>query len=50
MARQAVRNLRLIDETTQSIEASWELDDPNVESYRVSYAGLRGDHKEESVS
>ncbi|XP_074510263.1 collagen alpha-1(XIV) chain isoform X2 [Sebastes fasciatus] len=49
VARQAVRNLLLSDETTQSIEASWELEDPHVESYRVSYAGLRDDHKEESV-
>ncbi|XP_073341494.1 collagen alpha-1(XIV) chain-like [Pagrus major] len=49
VARQAVRNLRLSDETTESLEASWELDDPNVESYRVTYSGLSGDHKEESV-
>ncbi|XP_045900552.1 collagen alpha-1(XIV) chain [Micropterus dolomieu] len=49
VARQAVRNLQLSDETTQSLEASWELDDPHVESYRVSYAGLRGDREEESV-
>uniref|UniRef100_A0A7N5ZUB3 Collagen, type XIV, alpha 1a n=1 Tax=Anabas testudineus TaxID=64144 RepID=A0A7N5ZUB3_ANATE len=43
----AVRNLQLSDETTQSLEASWEMEDPHVESYRVSYAGLRGDHKEQ---
>ncbi|XP_023265070.1 collagen alpha-1(XIV) chain-like, partial [Seriola lalandi dorsalis] len=49
VGRQAVRNLQLNDETTQSLEASWEMEDPHVESYRVSYAGLRGDHKEESV-
>jgi len=49
-ARLAVRNLQLSDETTQSLEASWEMEDPHVESYRVSYAGLRGDHQEESVS
>ncbi|XP_076592747.1 collagen alpha-1(XIV) chain isoform X1 [Chaetodon auriga] len=47
--RQAVRNLQLSDETTQSLEASWEMDDPNVQSYRVTYASLRGDHEEESV-
>uniref|UniRef100_A0A7N5ZQQ9 Collagen, type XIV, alpha 1a n=1 Tax=Anabas testudineus TaxID=64144 RepID=A0A7N5ZQQ9_ANATE len=47
LARQAVRNLQLSDETTQSLEASWEMEDPHVESYRVSYAGLRGDHKEQ---
>uniref|UniRef100_A0A8C4EHA3 Collagen alpha-1(XIV) chain n=1 Tax=Dicentrarchus labrax TaxID=13489 RepID=A0A8C4EHA3_DICLA len=49
LARQAVRNLQLGDETTQSLEASWELEDPHVESYRVTYAGLTGDNKEESV-
>lgn len=49
VARQAVRNLLLSDETTQSLEASWELEDPHVENYRVSYADLRGDHKDESV-
>uniref|UniRef100_A0A671VYH0 Collagen type XIV alpha 1 chain n=1 Tax=Sparus aurata TaxID=8175 RepID=A0A671VYH0_SPAAU len=49
LARQAVRNLQLSDETTQSLEASWELDDPHVESYRVTYSGLSGDQKEESV-
>ncbi|XP_047455334.1 collagen alpha-1(XIV) chain isoform X2 [Mugil cephalus] len=49
LAREAVRNLQLSDETTQSLEASWELDDPNVESYRVTYAGLSGEHNEESV-
>uniref|UniRef100_A0AAX7THZ0 Collagen, type XIV, alpha 1b n=1 Tax=Astatotilapia calliptera TaxID=8154 RepID=A0AAX7THZ0_ASTCA len=48
-ARQAVRNLQLSDETTQSLEASWELEDPNVESYRVAYTSLSGDHKD-SVS
>ncbi|XP_035765868.1 collagen alpha-1(XIV) chain [Neolamprologus brichardi] len=45
-ARQAVRNLQLSDETTQSLEASWELEDPNVESYSVAYTSLSGDHKD----
>ncbi|XP_028326880.1 collagen alpha-1(XIV) chain isoform X2 [Gouania willdenowi] len=49
LARQAVRNLRLTDETTQSLEAAWELDDPSVESYRVSYVGLSTGDKEKSV-
>lgn len=49
-ARHGVRNLRLRDETTQSLEASWELDDPNVASYRVLYAGLSEDDAGESVS
>uniref|UniRef100_A0A4W6CH04 Collagen type XIV alpha 1 chain n=1 Tax=Lates calcarifer TaxID=8187 RepID=A0A4W6CH04_LATCA len=48
VARQAVRNLKLSDETTQSLEASWEMEDPHVESYRVSYGSLK-DHNEESV-
>ncbi|KAF3691727.1 Collagen alpha-1(XIV) chain Undulin Precursor [Channa argus] len=48
LARQAVRNLQLSEETTQSLEASWEMEDPHVESYRVSYASLMGEHKEES--
>ncbi|KAI4811178.1 hypothetical protein KUCAC02_014095, partial [Chaenocephalus aceratus] len=47
VARHAARNLQLSDETTQSLEASWELEDPLVKSYRVSYADLRGDHEEE---
>ncbi|KAK2910439.1 collagen alpha-1(XIV) chain [Channa argus] len=49
VARQAVRNLQLSEETTQSLEASWEMEDPHVESYRVSYASLMGEHKEESI-
>ncbi|XP_039972835.1 collagen alpha-1(XIV) chain isoform X2 [Xiphias gladius] len=49
VARQPVRNLQLSDETTQSLEASWEMEDPHVESYRVSFAGVRGNHEEESV-
>ncbi|XP_034031083.1 collagen alpha-1(XIV) chain-like [Thalassophryne amazonica] len=49
VARQAVRNLQLSDETTQSLEASWELEDPHVQSYRISYASVNGDHKEEAV-
>uniref|UniRef100_UPI0037E884CC collagen alpha-1(XIV) chain isoform X2 n=2 Tax=Semicossyphus pulcher TaxID=241346 RepID=UPI0037E884CC len=48
-ARQALRNLRLSDETTQSLEASWEHEDPHVRSYRVSFAGLGGDDKETSM-
>ncbi|XP_034552837.1 collagen alpha-1(XIV) chain isoform X1 [Notolabrus celidotus] len=49
VARQAVRNLQLSDETTQSLEASWEHEDPNARSYRVSYVGLTSDEKETSV-
>ncbi|XP_061633704.1 collagen alpha-1(XIV) chain isoform X1 [Phyllopteryx taeniolatus] len=47
--RQALRNLLVNDETTQSLRASWELDDPRVGSYRLSYASLRADHGEETV-
>lgn len=46
--RQGVRNLQLTDETTESLKASWEMSDPYVESYRISYFG--DNHKEESVS
>uniref|UniRef100_A0AAQ5X2B4 Collagen, type XIV, alpha 1a n=1 Tax=Amphiprion ocellaris TaxID=80972 RepID=A0AAQ5X2B4_AMPOC len=49
LARQAVRNLRLTDETTQSLEASWELEDPSVEQYRVSYVSVNGQHGEENL-
>lgn len=48
VVRQAVRNLQLSDETTESLEASWDMNDPYVESYRISYFG--DNHKEESVS
>ncbi|XP_008321702.2 collagen alpha-1(XIV) chain isoform X2 [Cynoglossus semilaevis] len=48
VVHQGIRNLQLIDETTQSIEASWEMEDPYVQSYRVSYTSPR-DHEEESV-
>lgn len=46
--RQAVRNLQLSAETTESLEASWEMNDPYVENYRISYFG--DNHKEETVS
>ncbi|KAM6909847.1 collagen alpha-1(XIV) chain-like [Xenentodon cancila] len=47
---QAVKNLHVFDETTQSLDAVWELEDPNVAGFRVSYASLSSDHEEESVS
>uniref|UniRef100_A0A1A7ZHC7 Collagen, type XIV, alpha 1 n=1 Tax=Nothobranchius furzeri TaxID=105023 RepID=A0A1A7ZHC7_NOTFU len=50
LARKAVRNLSLTDETTQSLDASWELEDPNVDSYRISYVSLSGNHNKEAVS
>ncbi|XP_061572452.1 collagen alpha-1(XIV) chain [Cololabis saira] len=48
--RQAVKNLYVSDETTQSLDAVWELEDPGVASFRVSYASISSDHEEESVS
>uniref|UniRef100_A0A674MJ12 Collagen type XIV alpha 1 chain n=1 Tax=Takifugu rubripes TaxID=31033 RepID=A0A674MJ12_TAKRU len=48
MVRQAVRNLQLSDETIESLEASWEMNNPYVENYRISYFG--DNHKEETVS
>ncbi|MEQ2295602.1 hypothetical protein AMECASPLE_016080, partial [Ameca splendens] len=50
VTRKAVKNLYLSDETTQSLDASWELDDPTVESYRISYTDLSRDQGEESIS
>ncbi|KAM4580530.1 collagen alpha-1(XIV) chain isoform 2-T2 [Odontesthes bonariensis] len=46
VSRQGVKKFYLNDETTQSLDASWELEDPNVKSYRLFYASLGGDHKE----
>lgn len=50
MTRKAVKNLYLSDETTQSLEASWELEDTDVESYRISYTDLSANQEEETVS
>ncbi|KAM4735746.1 collagen alpha-1(XIV) chain [Anableps anableps] len=50
VTRKAVKNLYLSDETTQSLDASWELEDPNVESYRISYTDLSGNQGEETIS
>uniref|UniRef100_A0A674N2Y8 Collagen type XIV alpha 1 chain n=1 Tax=Takifugu rubripes TaxID=31033 RepID=A0A674N2Y8_TAKRU len=47
MVRQAVRNLQLSDETIESLEASWEMNNPYVENYRISYFG--DNHKEETL-
>ncbi|XP_055083772.1 collagen alpha-1(XIV) chain isoform X1 [Periophthalmus magnuspinnatus] len=49
VARQALKNLYLSDETTESLEASWELEDPHVQSFRVAYSALGGDQQEETV-
>uniref|UniRef100_H2U2U9 Collagen type XIV alpha 1 chain n=1 Tax=Takifugu rubripes TaxID=31033 RepID=H2U2U9_TAKRU len=47
VVRQAVRNLQLSDETIESLEASWEMNNPYVENYRISYFG--DNHKEETL-
>ncbi|XP_023683819.1 collagen alpha-1(XIV) chain-like isoform X2 [Paramormyrops kingsleyae] len=47
VVRQGVRNLRLDEETTFSLQVSWELQDPNVRQYRVTYVSARGDRAEE---
>uniref|UniRef100_A0AAZ3QBM6 Collagen, type XIV, alpha 1a n=1 Tax=Oncorhynchus tshawytscha TaxID=74940 RepID=A0AAZ3QBM6_ONCTS len=50
MVRQAVRGLQVQEETTYSLEVSWQLEDPKVDQYRVTYVSLTGDRNEESVS
>ncbi|KAJ8291054.1 hypothetical protein GJAV_G00020860 [Gymnothorax javanicus] len=50
VVRQGVKNLNINEETTSSLQASWDLQDPNVLEYRVSYVSLRGDRAEESVT
>ncbi|KAJ8394654.1 hypothetical protein AAFF_G00044570 [Aldrovandia affinis] len=47
--RLGVRNLLIDEETTFSLQVSWDLQDPNVQQYRVSYVSLRGDRAEEEV-
>ncbi|XP_068179724.1 collagen alpha-1(XIV) chain-like [Antennarius striatus] len=49
VVRRGVRNLQLREETTQSLEVSWELDDPYVQSYRIVYASLGRDYQQETV-
>uniref|UniRef100_A0AAY4DX04 Collagen, type XIV, alpha 1b n=1 Tax=Denticeps clupeoides TaxID=299321 RepID=A0AAY4DX04_9TELE len=48
--RVAVRNMQLSDQTTFSMKVSWELQDPKVRQYRVSYITTQGDRAEEVVS
>ena len=48
--RHAPRNLQVGERTTHSLEASWELEDPLVEGYRVSYATPERAHSPEVVS
>uniref|UniRef100_A0AAZ3P740 Collagen, type XIV, alpha 1a n=1 Tax=Oncorhynchus tshawytscha TaxID=74940 RepID=A0AAZ3P740_ONCTS len=49
VVRQAVRGLQVQEETTYSLEVSWQLEDPKVDQYRVTYVSLTGDRNEESV-
>lgn len=49
MTRLGVTNLLVDDETTSSLQVSWDIDDADVEEYRVTYVSERGDREEESV-
>ncbi|KAJ8395287.1 hypothetical protein AAFF_G00034890 [Aldrovandia affinis] len=49
VVRHAVRNLLISEQTTFSMQVSWEMKDPKVRQYRVSYITARGDRAEESV-
>lgn len=49
VTRQGVTNLLVDDETTYSLQVSWEIDDADVEQYKVTYNSQRGDRAEESV-
>ncbi|XP_078789565.1 collagen alpha-1(XIV) chain isoform X2 [Oryzias latipes] len=47
--RHSVKTFYLSEETTQSLTATWEPGDVNVESYRISYASLSSEHGEDLV-
>ncbi|XP_062385579.1 collagen alpha-1(XIV) chain isoform X1 [Sardina pilchardus] len=47
VARQAIRNMQISDQTTFSFQVSWEQQDPNVRQYRVAYVTAQGDRAEE---
>ncbi|XP_062856462.1 collagen alpha-1(XIV) chain [Trichomycterus rosablanca] len=47
VVHQGVRSLTLSDFTTFSMGASWELMDPNVRQYKVTYVTTRGDRAEQ---
>ncbi|KAK6290981.1 hypothetical protein J4Q44_G00386180, partial [Coregonus suidteri] len=49
VVRQAVRGLQVQDETTYSLKVSWQLEDPKVDQYRVTYVSLTGDRNKDSV-
>ncbi|KAF5901087.1 collagen alpha-1(XIV) chain isoform X1, partial [Clarias magur] len=47
--RLGVTNLLVDDETTYSLQVSWDMDDADIEQYRVTYVSQKGDRAEESV-
>ncbi|KAJ8268333.1 hypothetical protein COCON_G00135050 [Conger conger] len=49
VVRVGVRNMQISDQTTFSMQVSWELQDPKVRQYRVTYISARGDRAEETV-
>ena len=49
VSRFAVRNLQLSDQTTFSMLVSWEMQDPNVRNYRLSYTTASRNRAEETV-
>ncbi|XP_062342834.1 collagen alpha-1(XIV) chain-like isoform X1 [Osmerus eperlanus] len=48
VSRFAVRDLRLSDQTTFSMLVSWEMQDPNVRNYRLSYTTASRNRAEET--
>ncbi|XP_046874496.1 collagen alpha-1(XIV) chain-like isoform X4 [Hypomesus transpacificus] len=48
VSRFAVRNLQLSDQTTFSMLVSWEMQDPNVRNYRLSYTTASRNRAEET--
>ncbi|RXM35694.1 hypothetical protein EOD39_3950 [Acipenser ruthenus] len=49
VVRSTVRNLVVDDETTFSLQVTWDPPDQHVRQYRVTYMSLRGDRDEEAV-
>uniref|UniRef100_A0AAV2MFJ6 Fibronectin type-III domain-containing protein n=1 Tax=Knipowitschia caucasica TaxID=637954 RepID=A0AAV2MFJ6_KNICA len=49
LAQQQIQNLQVSGETTESLEASWEMEDVSVQSYRLTYAAVGGDQDQDTV-